>query len=225
MIPQVLIDGAKNKNIAPEKYKELVAHYERTRDLKAEAAFNAAFLKMQPQLPVIDERGKIVFSNGTHGTYALNEDIQVAVAPILNRFGFYLDFQTHTTSSGMVCVIGALRHRRGSQRTSTFEANPITGDLGMSHAQGVAAVITMGHRYTTVDLLNIVSKGPEQELRGFMVPPNTPVPAGFAALAEAALGGTHALELAWSDLPASQRAGLPQPIFVALKGLAETRNT
>mgnify|MGYP001614612331 CR=1 FL=1 len=161
-LPKVLMDLARDSDIAPEKFAALVELYQDEADKDAEEAFVSAFLKMQGALPVIDERGTIEYRDGRRGTYARNEDIQIAIGPILATWGFSLTFTTDHPSPNAIRVTGLLTHRKGHTRTSSFEA-PTDTSGGKSSAQGRGSIISYGHRYTTVDLLNLITRGQDDD--------------------------------------------------------------
>lgn len=149
---------ARDSAVDVEKLERLIAMQERILAHNAKAAFEAAFSAMQPEIPEIDERGRIVVDGSLRSTYAKNEDIQTVLKPILAKHGFSLAFETLWPEKG-VEVIGTLSHREGHSRRSMFKAGADTS--GSKNAiQALASTVSYGHRYTTIDLLNIVSREP-----------------------------------------------------------------
>lgn len=143
-----------------------IAKLERLIELKrtidadhARAEFNAAFAVMQPKIPVIIERG-----NTDKGTYAELEDIVEVIRPILAEYGFALNHKTEWPSPTQVRVVGILRHRGGHQEISEFlSAGDTSGSKNAIQALGSANAY--GRRYTTKDLLNIVSRREDDDGR------------------------------------------------------------
>lgn len=223
-LPKSLLDLAKDPNVHPDKFAALVSAYHDERKMAAALAFQAAFLKMQPEIPVIDENGTITYRDGRTGTYATNEDIQLAIAPILNRHGFTLTFSTQYPSQYAIRVEGILTHKKGHSRSSFFESQA-DGSGGKTFAQGRGSIISYGHRYCTVDLLNLVTKGEDNdgasggEGLAFVNPETLPTNARavYHRLAEASTMGMAALELAWADLHQADRELIGVSAFDAIK--------
>jgi hypothetical protein len=140
---------------------------------RARAEFNAAFAEMQPKIPVIIERG-----NTDKGTYAELEDIVEVIRPILAGYGFALSHKTEWPSATQLRVVGILRHRGGHQETSEFLSS---GDQsGSKNAiQALGSANSYGRRYTTKDLLNIVTRRDDDDGRSSEVYKAPEAPDGF----------------------------------------------
>jgi hypothetical protein len=95
-----------NKDVEIEKLEKLLDMQERIMNKGAETAFNTAMAQMQAKLPIIAERGAIVIEGQVVGFYAKFEDINEAVKPILQRYGFSVSFKTDTTGG----VVKVTRH-------------------------------------------------------------------------------------------------------------------
>jgi hypothetical protein len=104
-LPKFLIDCAKDKDIDPQKFAALVSAYHIEQAHEAELAFVAAFHKMQPDLPVVDERGEIAYRDGRTSTYALNEDewAHIGKHRRCHTRGMAAEKRHTTTGSGMLC--------------------------------------------------------------------------------------------------------------------------
>ena len=223
-LPKSLLDLARDPNVHPEKFAALVTAYHVEQEINATLAFQAAFLKMQPEIPVIDEHGTITYRDGRTGTYATNEDIQIAIAPILNRHGFTLTFSTQYPSQYAIRVEGILTHKKGHSKSSFFESQA-DGSGGKTFAQGRGSIISYGHRYCTVDLLNLVTKGEDNdgatggEGLAFVNPETLPTNARavYYRLAEAATGGLGSLQSVWSELHQADRELIGVAAFEAIK--------
>lgn len=196
------------------KLEKLLDMQERILDRKAEQEFNLAFTEMQAKLPTIIERGKT-----DKTTYAKLEDIIDQVRPVLLAHGFSLSFRTEWPEKTMVKVIGILTHRDGHSRESEFLSE--ADKTGSKNAiQALGSSVSYGRRYTTLDLLNITTRGADDDggRSGRPEPPE-----GFdkywKQLSDAAEKGNTALEAAWAcsaDEPyKSYRA------YIALHGKAE----
>lgn len=188
MFERVLTDAS----IDVSKLDALIRLNERVMDRAAEADFNAAFVPMQAELQTIKELSKT-----DKGTYAAREDIVDVSRPVLGRYGFGLSFRTEWPGPKTVKVVGILTHTSGHSRTSEFLAD--ADQTGSKNAiQALGSAVEYGRRYTTVDLLNIVTrKADDDGQRSSQVA----APDGFdlcwKALEGAATGGAAELEAAW----------------------------
>jgi hypothetical protein len=71
-----------------DKLERLLEMQERVIARNARAAYYSALAQMQPGLPVVTERGGIKDRNGNvQSTYALWEDVNEAIRPILAEHG------------------------------------------------------------------------------------------------------------------------------------------
>jgi len=223
-LPKTLLDLARDPNVAPEKFAALVQAHHDDVARKAEAAFIAAFHKMAPDLPVIAENGTIEYRDGRTGTYATNEDIQTVVQPILWKWGFTLSFET-TYPGSAICVTGILTHAKGHTRRSSFESGTDTSG-GKTLAQGRGSIISYGHRYTTVDLLNLITRGADDDgaasgtTEAIRLSPE--IMTAFPALCQSAYLGTEALTEAWGQLRTDARAQVTKADWATLKNIAMT---
>jgi len=189
---------AANKEIDVAKLERLIAMQEHVLAHEARAAFNRAFATMQAEIPTV-----IAATPGDGGKwlYAPLEDIQDAVRPILVRHGFGLSFRTEWPDKATIKVVGILTHRDGHERTSEFLADADTsGSKNAIQARGSA--VSYGHRYTTKDLLNITTRGADDDGHTATPKPPTTHPTGYLGwldkLRQAAQEGTPALERVWT---------------------------
>lgn len=163
---------AKDPAVDVAKLERLIEMQERIMRHQAKASFDGAFAEMQGQIPVIIERG-----HTNNGMYAPLEDIIEKVRPILRANGFYLTFRTEWPDAKTVRVIGILAHKDGHERTSEFLSG--ADSSGNKNAiQGLASAVSYGQRYTTKDLLNITTRGDDDDGNKAGKKP-TEVPAGY----------------------------------------------
>lgn len=192
MFERVLTDAS----VDVAKLDALIRLNERVMDRAAEADFNAAFVPMQAELQTIKELSKT-----DKGTYAAREDIVDVSRPVLGRYGFGLSFRTEWPGPKTVKVVGILTHTSGHSRTSEFLAD--ADQTGSKNAiQALGSAVEYGRRYTTVDLLNIVTRKADDDGQRAA---SAPEPEGFASrwddISAAADEGTPALEEAWGKAP------------------------
>ncbi|NBR87828.1 MAG: hypothetical protein EBT61_20395 [Verrucomicrobia bacterium] len=144
------------------------------------------------------------------------------------QFGFTLSFATTYPAPGMVKVTGELAHKDGHSKFSEYEAR-VDMSGGKTDAQGRGSVMSYGHRYTTVDLLNLIQRGADSD-GSVDVPPEdtTPKPEGYRdfenSLRSAAMVGMMDLGHAWSNGTNALRTAVPNSLWVDLKAVAEARD-
>jgi hypothetical protein len=151
---QVIERAARDTNVDIDKMERLMQMHERVVEREAKAAYFDALAMMQPELPIIGERGGIKDRSGNvQSTYALWEDIIGVITPILSRFGFALSFRTGNEAN-CVSVTGVLSHRRGHSEQTTLVL-PIDTSGSKNAVQSVGSSTSYGKRYTASALLNL----------------------------------------------------------------------
>jgi hypothetical protein len=202
LVERVLTDP----NADVSKLSALLDVNERILDRAAKSAFDSAYARMQPELPEIDERGAIRKRDGTvQSRYARYEDIQSAVRPVLTRHGFSMRHRTEWPADrvGVIRIVGILSHAEGHSEESAFEAPADKSDF-RSDVQSQGSTISYGKRYTTCDLLNIITRG--QDTDGQQ---KAQAPDGFEDwwidMQATAQSGITALEAAWAKTPKDRK--------------------
>lgn len=147
---------ASDPNVDVDKLERLMQMRERAIERQAKEQFDASMSQMQPDLPTIGERGNAA---GRY-TYALWEDINTAIKPILMRHGFALTFRTDFTNG--ITVTGVLSHR-GGHREETSITLPADKSGNKNDVQAVASSVSYGKRYTAGALLNLTSHGEDDD--------------------------------------------------------------
>lgn len=143
---------ATNPDVDVAKLEALIGLQERVMNRAAEAEFNEAFVALQGSLQTVPELSKT-----DKGTYAAREDIVNVARPFLSQHGFSINFRTEWPEKTVVRVVGILTHSAGHSRMSEFMASADTS--GSKNAiQALGSAVEYGRRYTTVDLLNIVTR-------------------------------------------------------------------
>jgi len=161
-IIQVIERAAINPAVDIDKMERLLEMQERIMQRNARAAYAADLARMQPELPVIAERGGIKDRSGrVQSTYALWEDINDAIKPVLSKHGFALSFRTGQ-EEGRITVTGVLSHREGHSEETTMHL-PIDTSGSKNSVQAVGSSISYGKRYTASALLNITSRGEDDD--------------------------------------------------------------
>lgn len=161
-----IIASAVGSNIDTEKLERLIALQERVMKSEAEKAFNAAFAKMQAELPKIEHDKAI--DHGKDGvskkiaTYARYETIVEAVRPVLQKYGFAVSFGV-AQQGDAVTVTCTLTHE-GGHSIQTSLALPVDTGPGRSAVQAIGSTVSYGKRYTLCAILNIATYGEDKSV-------------------------------------------------------------
>jgi hypothetical protein len=153
---------ARDPSVDVEKLERLIAMQERIMRHTAKAEFDAAFAQMQGQIPVITEDGKILVNGSLRSRYATNEAIQETVKPILQEYGFSLRFRNEHMDGNRLKVIGILSHRGGHSEQDEFICPPDTSGA-KNDIQAIGSTRHYGQRYTTCALLNVATRGADDD--------------------------------------------------------------
>jgi hypothetical protein len=148
--------AARDPAVDIDKLERLMLMQERSIAREAKAAYDAAMADLQPSLPSIGERGNAA---GRY-TYALWEDINAAIKPVLMAHGFALTFRTDFANG--ITVTGVLSHRAG-HREETSITLPADPSGNKNAVQAVASSVSYGKRYTAGALLNLTSHGEDDD--------------------------------------------------------------
>lgn len=161
--------AARDPNVDVDKMERLLSMQERVIARNAQAAFNAALVKVKPLLPVIDRKGRIVIRDKADDTkirqstpYALWEDIDEKITPILAEHGLVLTFRSGVAQDGKITVTGVLSHEAGHSEQTTITL-PHDSSGSKNAVQAVGSSTSYGKRYTATLLLNIRTKGEDDD--------------------------------------------------------------
>lgn len=163
---------ALNPNLDVTKLDALLKMQERIMDRQARQKFDAELAAMQAKFPVIERRGRIeIRKKGASGErdgdllqsspYAKWEDIVEAVNPVLQEHGFSLTFKPSMTEKGMVRVEGTLAGH--GWRETTFVELPHDSTGSKNSIQAIGSAQSYGKRMVGTALLNIVSRGEDDD--------------------------------------------------------------
>ncbi len=99
---QIIQQVAMSPNADIDKMERLMVMHQNIQAQQAKQQYDEALAAMQEELPVIGERGGIKDRNGrVQSTYALWEDINEMIKPVLARHGFALTFRTPRNERGI----------------------------------------------------------------------------------------------------------------------------
>jgi hypothetical protein len=172
---------ASNPQVDIGKLQALLDMQERLENRQREAAFNAAFARLQQRLPRITKKGEIKYDanpdaktaagrKGSSTAYARWEDIMEAILPHLHEEGFALTYDAPPGPDGRITCVATLIHRDGHSRSSSFGPMPLDTSGGKNNLQAAGSTDSYGKRFATRDLLNLVYEGLDDDgVRGGMV--------------------------------------------------------
>lgn len=158
-----------NPAVDADKLSKIIDAQERVMAINARRAFDAAFVEMQPELPVIARDGRIVVrekdSRGqrtgkvTQDTpYAKWETIHETVKPVLHKHGFGLSHRIETAPDGRVRVRAILRHSGGCVDDSCYNDLPADPSGSKNPVQAWGSSMSYAKRYTGCAALGIITK-------------------------------------------------------------------
>ena len=157
----VIERAARDPNVDVDKMERLMAMHERIQARTAKTAYNAALASVQPNLPVITEKGEITHNGRLISKYALWEDVVQAITPVLAAHGFALSFRIGRDSDRQL-ITGILSHADGHSEETTLSL-PLDMSGAKNAVQGVGSTVSYGKRYVTQALLNLVSRGEDDD--------------------------------------------------------------
>ena len=160
-ILSVIERAARDPAVDIDKMERLMAMHERMLARQAKAAYNAALAEMQPKLPAISQHGEIKHGDKLISKYARWEDIVEVITPILGAHGFALSFRVGRDADQRL-ITGILSHRGGHSEETTLSL-PIDNSGAKNNVQGVGSTTSYGKRYVTQALLNLVSRGEDDD--------------------------------------------------------------
>lgn len=190
---------AANKDVDVVKLQALIDMQKDINRENAKAAFNVAFTALQAELPEITEKGQIAVKGTVRSTYAKLEDIQAAIKPLLKQHQFSVRHRTEWPADkpNIIRIVGILSHAQGHSEESAFEA-PMDKSEFRTDIQSMGSTVSYGRRYTTLDLLNITTRGMDKDGAG----KEPDAPEGYQDwiddIKKTAEKGLLALEAAWS---------------------------
>lgn len=138
---------------------------------EAQVAFDAAFALMQPELPVIDKKGRISGESKRTGDklnqqFGRWEDIAPAVTPILAKHGFSLRFRREQVKDLSDQIkdrtYAIVSHCLGHREEAYFDL-PLDTTGSKNNCQAYGSTASYGKRYSATLALNIVTKGEDDD--------------------------------------------------------------
>lgn len=154
-------------DVPVEKLEQLFALHQKVQADAARRAYDEAFPAMTAELPEIDKRGKIIIKEKggervmQSTPYALWDDTNRMIKPILAKHGFGLSFRISQTPD-RITTTAVLSHRAGHREETAFSA-PIDSTGSKNNVQGWGSSFSYGKRYTGTAILNITTRGEDDD--------------------------------------------------------------
>jgi hypothetical protein len=154
-------------NTSIDTLERLLAMQERVYAAQAKAEYITALAEMQPKLPIIGRKGEIIIKEKNTEriiqttAFARFEDIIEAIRPVLGEHGFSLSFRVEKDAD-RVNVTAILSHRAGHSDETTLSL-PMDTSGSKNNVQAIGSSLSYGRRYATCALLNIVTRGEDDD--------------------------------------------------------------
>lgn len=170
----IISRAAADPSVDVDKMERLMAMAERMEARNARTSYYAAMAEMKPDLPIINRRGRIEVREKDKQTgqrtgelvqntsYARWEDIDEAITPILHKNGFALTFRPGVAQDGKITVTGILTHKEGHSEEAMITL-PHDSTGSKNAVQAVGSSTSYGKRYAATMLLNIRTKGEDDD--------------------------------------------------------------
>lgn len=146
-----------------EETREFYAFARQIQADEARIAFAADFAAMQAELPEIPKAGRIDIGKGKPQQYALWEDVNERIKPVLTKYGFGLTFRRAETPD-KVTVTAILLHKAGHSDETSVPL-PIDASGSKNAVQAYGSALSYGKRYSAGLLLNFTSRGEDDDGR------------------------------------------------------------
>lgn len=140
---------ASDPNSDISKLEKMLDMQERVLDRNAAQAFTADMAAMQGEMPRV-----LKLASGHNTTYARLEDINDAVRPILQKYGFAVTFNIDQPDVKAVKITAILSHKQGHKQKSSLIL-PLDSSGSKNAVQSIGSTVSYGKRYTVCALLNI----------------------------------------------------------------------
>lgn len=157
----VIAKAASDPNVDIDKMERLLQMQERVQARESEAVFSAALAQMQPHLPHITVKNKIVHSGKVISEYADWPSISAAITPVLSEYGFSLNFGGSNDANEKTTV-AKLRHIGGHVETNAITL-PHDTSGSKNKVQAIGSSSTYGQRYSACPLVGVVVHGQDDD--------------------------------------------------------------
>lgn len=159
---EVIGRATKDPGIDVAKMTALFDLQERMMRLSAERQFNADLVALQAEVPRVTKEGRILNKGTVMSTYARYEDIDRAVRPLMQKYGFAVSFDNPKLAGGAMEFTATLRHRAGHKDDYRLSL-PVDSSGAKNGTQGGGSTSSYAKRYLLCGILNIVTEGEDND--------------------------------------------------------------
>jgi len=145
MIERVVL----NPDADMDKLAKMMDMQERILNRNAKQAFTADLAAMQAELPLVGKAGE----GHNKAKYARLEDINEAIRPTLQKYGFAVTFRTKQTDKTLT-VMAILSHKLGHSEDTDLIL-PLDTSGSKNAVQAIGSTVSYGKRYALCAILNI----------------------------------------------------------------------
>lgn len=131
------------------KLEKMLDMQERVLNRNAAQSFAADMAAMQAEMPRVFK-----LASGHNTTYARLEDINDALRPTLQKFGFCVTFRINQQGLESVTVTAVCSHKLGHSETASMTL-PLDKSGSKNAVQAIGSTVSYGKRYAMCALLNI----------------------------------------------------------------------
>ncbi len=129
------------------------------------AAFANDLAALQAELPQIQKDGRIMVKGQLRSTYALTEDIDAAIRPLLSKYGFSFTFDSESKDGKTFTLSCKMLHKMGHSEVKSLLL-PLDSSDFRSAIQSVNSTVTNGKRILRAMHLNLIERGKDDDGQG-----------------------------------------------------------
>jgi hypothetical protein len=148
-IMSVIERVAMSENADISKLEKMLDMQERVLNRNAAQSYSADMAAMQSEMPRVFK-----LAEGHNTTYARLEDINDAIRPALQKFGFCVTFRIDQQNMDSVKVTAVCAHKLGHSENASLTL-PLDKSGSKNAVQAIGSTVSYGKRYTLCALLNI----------------------------------------------------------------------
>jgi hypothetical protein len=161
-ILEIIARAAADPSVEVSKMGALLDLQERVMAKQAEIEFTRDFAAASAEMPRIVKRGVIDMGSKGKIPFAKYEDLDRAIRPIEQKYGFTRSFRTEAAQQPGVLMVAKLAHRSGHSETSTRWMPPDPGP-GRNAMQALGSADSYAKRYLTIGLWNLITEGADDD--------------------------------------------------------------
>lgn len=162
---QMLMTAATDPHCDVAKMERLLAMAKEIREEERRDSFANDLAALQAELPQIQKDGRIMVKGQLRSTYALTEDIDAAIRPLLAKYGFSFSFDSESKDGKMFTLTCRMLHKLGHSESKALLL-PLDSSDFRSQIQSVNSTITNGKRILRAMHLNLIERGKDDDGQG-----------------------------------------------------------